>query len=266
VSSLLFVAANPEETAGLRREMELQGHSVAVAPGSFYALTLLERNAPDVLVAWPDVGEPSAEELCAILRQDPAMERVRLVLVQPDGAAPVSTPGAFVIAAGLPAALSAALGRLLPPSPPAGKAEEDPARTQPLPEVGGLVGRLDTIQLAHLVQALAELKRTGCLRVMFFSAESQAYFDRGRLVHATFGSLKGEEALLESLLEAETQPGALFSFDRYDAERIGIVPVTVTARLESILLDASALLDRRRDPDAGDETRHEVTEDGPEHR
>ena len=253
--SLLFVAANPEETAGLRREMELLGHSVSVAPGSFYALTLLERNAPDVLVAWPDVGEPSAEELCTILRQDPAMERIRLVVVRPDGLPPFPTPGVAGIAPGSPAELCSALGRFLPPSPPAGAEQAAEDLTAVVPEGGALVGRLDTIQLAHLVQALAELKRTGCLRVLFFSAESHAYFDAGRLVHATFGELEGERALQESLLEAEAQPGALFAFDRYDAGRIGAIPGTVTARLESILLDASALLDRRRSPDAGNRER-----------
>jgi CheY-like chemotaxis protein len=249
VATILLVATNSEEAEDVRRELQPLGHEVTVAPGSFYALTLLERHRPDVLVAWPDVGEPPADELCAILRQDPAMERIRLVLVRPDGPAPASMPDVVVVRSGSPADVAASLGRLVPSAPSAapvrGSAPEA-EQPQPLSEVGALVGRLDTIQLAHLVQALAQLRRTGCLRVMFFSSESRSYFQVGRLVHATFGELVGEEALQESLLEAEVQPGALFAFDRYDAARIAQVPATVTASLESVLLDTSAHLDERR--------------------
>lgn len=249
VATFLLVATNSEEAEDVRRELQPLGHEVTVAPGSFYALTLLERHRPDVLVAWPDVGEPPADELCAILRQDPAMARIRLVLVRRDGLAPASMPDVGVVRLGSPAEVATSLGRLVtsaPSAPPSGGSAPDAMRTQPLPEVGALVGRLDTIQLSHLVQALAQLRRTGCLRVMFFTAESRSYFDEGRLVHATFGELVGEEALQESLLEAEVQAGALFAFDRYDAARIAQVPATVTARLEKVLLDASVHLDERR--------------------
>ena len=250
VSTILLVATRTEETDAVRLELLRTGHEVAVAPGSFYALTLLERNRPDILVAWPDVGEPVAEELFSILKQDPAMERIRLVLVRPEGGAQEPAPGGVaVVPSGPPAEVGRALGRLVPPGPVTGAAVPDAGRTQPIPEAGGLVGRLDTIQLVNLVQALAQLRRTGCLRVMFFSSESRQYFLEGRLVHATFGALTGEDAIQESLLEAEVQPGALFSFDRYDAGRIALVPVTVTASLESVLLDTSAQLDERRGRD-----------------
>ena len=81
---------------------------------------------------------------------------------------------------------------------------------------------------------------------MFFRSESCSYFRDGRFVHATFDGLEGEAALTESLLEAETQPGALFAFDRFDDERIGRVTRTVTSRLETVLLEASSQLDLRR--------------------
>jgi CheY-like chemotaxis protein len=247
VATILLVAENPVEADGLRRELQPMGHDVVVAPGSFYALTLLERNRPDVLIAWPDVGEPSAEELCSILRQDPAMQHVRLVLVRPDGSSSESPPGVVVVRPAVPGELVTAIARhvhALAGDRPA--APSDAGQTQPVRDAGGLVGRLDTIQLVNLVQALAQLRRTGCLRVMFVTAESRSYFLEGRLIHATFGDLSGEEAVRESLLEAEAQAAALFSFDRYDVARIGLVPVTIQSRLESVLLDASAQLDRRR--------------------
>ncbi len=246
MSTILLVATNSEETEDVRRELEPQGYEVTVAPGSFYALTLLERHRPDVLVAWPNVGEPPADELCAILRQDPAMERIRLVLVRPDGLALVSLPDVVVVRSGSAADIAASLGRLVPSASSEEASASDALESQRPPDTGGLVGRLDTIQLVNLVQALAQLRRTGCLRVMFFAAESRSYFREGRLVHATFGELAAEEALRESLLEAEVQPGALFAFDRYDAARIEQVPATVTARLESVLLDVSACLDQKR--------------------
>ena len=244
--NVLLVAADPGETAPLRDEMERRGHAVTVAPGSFYALTLLERNPPDLLVAWPDIGEPTAEELCSILAQDPATARIRLVLLCPDGRRPTIPPSVAVVAADAPSALASSLERLLPSSSAEAGGEEDATRTQPVRESGSLVGRLDTIQLVHLVQALAQLRRTGCLRVMFFRSESCSYFRDGRFVHATFDGLEGEAALTESLLEAETQPGALFAFDRFDDERIGRVTRTVTSRLETVLLEASSQLDLRR--------------------
>jgi hypothetical protein len=246
VPNVLLVATDPGETAPLRDELERRGHAVAVAPGSFYALTLLERNAPDLLVAWPDIGEPAAEELSAILAQDPATARVRLAVLCQDGHRPAVPRGVALIEAGPTAELATLLERLI--HAPAGGPGDDPeAARRPAAEGGSLVGRLDTIQLVHLVQALAQLRRTGCLRVMFFTAESSTYFCEGRLLHATFGNLVAEEALTESLLEAEAQPGALFAFDRYDEERIGRVPRTIASRLESVLLEASAQIDERRD-------------------
>jgi hypothetical protein len=226
------------------------GHEVMVAPGSFYALTLIERNCPDVLVAWPDVGEPSAEELCAIVREDPALERIRLVLVRPEGLAPVNVPNVITVLPGAPATVVAAMRIAI----------HELSRNSPAPDSGdggqvkgGLVGRLETIQLSNLVQALAQLLRSGCLRVMFLESESRIYFDSGRLIHATFGVHTGEQALRESLVEAEVQPGALFSFDRYDQPQIQEIPVTITSRLDIVLLEASVFLEGR----ATDGTRDE---------
>lgn len=245
MASILLVVAKKAETNGLREELTALGHAVSVAPGSFYALTLLERNRPDVLIAWPDPGDMTAAELCAIVREDPAMAGVRLMIARPDARvvdAPADVP---VVTPALSGGLARALARAIEPVP-------DPPATapggdaKPFGEKEGFRGPLETIRIENLVQMLAHSRRSGCLRIRLSSGESCAFFHDGRLVHALFGELSGEPAFHETILAATEDPKATFSFDRYDHHRFVEVPETITSRVDMILLEAAARLNSRQ--------------------
>ena len=59
-----------------------------------------------------------------------------------------------------------------------------------------MTGTLGLFSLLDVVQLLSSSSRTGCLRVKHPDNEVNFYFAGGKLVHATFGSLQGEKAVI----------------------------------------------------------------------
>src|SRR5215510_9360339 len=70
----------------LRAALEQAGirDVLAVASGSF-ALTMLERNRPDLIVSRAGVPDIDGYELCSIVRKDPLMAGVRFLLLASPG-------------------------------------------------------------------------------------------------------------------------------------------------------------------------------------
>src|ERR671923_2124972 len=64
----------------------------------------------------------------------------------------------------------------------------------------GLSGSLKVISFPALVRFLADLRRTGCLRLTQGRWTGEVYFDRGQVVAAAFGAEQGPPALAAILL------------------------------------------------------------------
>lgn len=105
-----------------------------------------------------------------------------------------------------------------------------------------VTGTLGLFSLVDLFQLLASSARTGRLTVDHPKAKARVYFDKGQIVHASFGETEGEEAVY-----------ALFGDERGSFEfQVGISASekTVNASTENLMLEAIRRLDEsHRDDD-----------------
>src|SRR2546425_13185729 len=82
------IVIDPDRTglAAMQAALAQGGFSdvLALTSGSF-ALTMLERNRPDLIVSRAGVPDIDGYELCAIVRKDPSMTGVRFLLLASPG-------------------------------------------------------------------------------------------------------------------------------------------------------------------------------------
>ena len=223
--------------------------TAAVTSGSF-ALTMLERNRPDLIVSRVRVPDIDGYELCSIVRKDPSMTGVLfLLLASPGDEAPeamLEEKPDQTLAGDLPlsaivAEVRGLLGsrRRTAPEPPAAPVEVTP----------GLNGSLGVMDLPEIAKAVALGSKTGELLVTLPSGRGVIVFDHGRIVHAEFFGLIGETAFAALMVAAH---GAAFgeahgSFVFHQLEN-GATNGTKTIHcdLKQLLLSAAAEMDEGR--------------------
>jgi len=94
VTKILLIEADPDRAAALAAALGGGGATeVRIAPDGFYALTMMERERPDLIVAGGCVGGIGAGELGAIVRSDPTLAGVRLALYADPAAPPADLNG-----------------------------------------------------------------------------------------------------------------------------------------------------------------------------
>src|SRR6266508_2522023 len=144
----------------------------AVTSGSF-ALTMLERNRPDLIVSRVRVPDIDGYELCSIVRKDPSMKGVLVLLL--------ASPGDDAAPATL---------------------EEKPDQML----AGDLPIAAIVSEAARLLQGTPEL-------VTRPSGRGVIVFDRGRVVHAKFFGLIGETAFAALVVAADGDAHGSFVFN-----------------------------------------------------
>jgi two-component system chemotaxis response regulator CheY len=82
-------------------------------------------------------------------------------------------------------------------------------RKVPPPPSAGLVGSLETMPIADLVQVLNICRKTGLLRLSRGTDSASLYFDDGEIRHATVGDQAGEEAFFRLMAWTD----AAFAFE-----------------------------------------------------
>ncbi len=105
-----------------------------------------------------------------------------------------------------------------------------------------MTGTLGLFSLVDLFQLLASSSRTGRLRIQHPIGKARVYFDKGRVVHAEFDEMVGEEAVF-----------ALFRDEQGNFEFTVGLPaplVSVESNTENLILEAIRRLDeaRREEP------------------
>jgi CheY-like chemotaxis protein len=239
---------DPDRTSRVALEQALAQAGITevsgVSSGSF-ALTMLERERPDVVVCRARVADIDGHELCEIARSDPALSGVRfLLLAAPEDEAPA---GAFQAADRVlvgtvdPETVVAEVQDLLA----ALAAARPPASSDPETDDGrGLRGSLAVMDLAEVAQAIGLGGKTGELIVTLGADEGTLVFERGRIVHAEFKRLRGEPAFAALLVAAHRGRGA-FRFQPLErAAPSG--GRTIDRSLESLLLSVAAEIDEGR--------------------
>jgi len=104
-------------------------------------------------------------------------------------------------------------------------------RTIAMPGVTGIAGDCAYVPLADLLAMLEFGRKSGIVHVSVGVATGRLVIDAGRVVHADFGTLSGEDAFFALLRSS----GELFRFELGDVD----APHTVNARVSELLLHAA---------------------------
>jgi len=223
---------------------------LAVTSGSF-ALTMLERNRPDLIVSRVGVPDIDGYELCAIVRKDPLMTGVLFLLLASPGdeaaASMLEDKPDQTLAGDLPltaivfeVATLLARGKAAPV-----EAVEPVAPGPPAEGAHGLRGSLAVMELPDITQAIALGAKTGQLVVTLSSGRGSVFFDRGRVVHAEFFGLIGETAFAALLVAAHGEASGSFVFNPLESAAANGVR-TIHRDLKQLLLSAAAGIDEGR--------------------
>jgi CheY-like chemotaxis protein len=227
-----------ESLAALQRALgEVGLTEISAVPYASFALTMLERDRPDLIVSRASVPDIDGWELCSIVRSDPSMAGVLfLLLAGPDDEVPERPmdggPDRMLVGDFTPATIVSEIVNLLGPV-------TAPAPPPPAP---GLRGALNVIDLPDLAQAIALGNKTGRLSLTLPGGEGLVVFDRGRVVHAEFGSFTGEAAFAALVAAAQRDGRGSFAFS--PLERLAPdLPRTIERRIDQLLLAAATEID-----------------------
>jgi DNA-binding response OmpR family regulator len=111
-------------------------------------------------------------------------------------------------------------------------------RTMAMPGVTGIAGDCTSVSLADLLAMLEFGRKSGAVHVSVGVATGRLVIDSGRVVHADFGTLSGEDAFF-ALLRSN---GELFRFELGEVD----APHTVNARVSELLLQSAVREDTDR--------------------
>jgi CheY-like chemotaxis protein len=244
VPRVLVVDPDRQTLAALQRALGDVGLTdFAAVPNASFALTMLERDRPDIIVSRANIPDIDGWELCSIIRSDASMSGVLFILVASvDDHVPEQAmdngPDRMLVGDFTAATIVSEVVSLVGTPPPPAPA---PPPTTPSP-ASGLRGALDVMDLPNLTQAIALGGKTGCLALALPSGEGLIVFDRGRAVHAEFGLLTGEPAFAALVVTAEREGRRSFAFSSW--ERLAPDQSrTIRRSLEQLLLAAATEMD-----------------------
>ena len=248
MARLLLIDPDRGTVAALQQALAVAGLTdvSAVISGSF-ALTMLERDRPDLIVSRARIHDIDGYELCGIVRSDPEFTGILFVVLAdaedevPAGAFEEGGADRILVGAFSPETIvtevrSLLAARTIPESEP------EPVPVAAAPE--GLRGSLDVMDLAEVAQAIALGGKTGHLVLALASGEGTVVFDRGRIVHAEFGQLVGEPAFTALVVTSHRAPGGTFFFNPMEAATS--FQRTIERSVESLLLSTAAGIDEGR--------------------
>jgi CheY-like chemotaxis protein len=247
---VLLIDPDRDALATLQKALGQAGfRDIAAASSGSFALTMLERDRPDLIVSRARVPDIDGSELCSIVRKDPSMAGVLfLLLAEPGddaaGDAREGGPDRKLVGELTPVRIVSEVTDLLgadapaAPRPPASPAGE-PGATQ------GMRGSLGVMDLPDISQAIALGGKTGVLILALPSGQGVIVFDRGRVVHAEFFGLMGETAFAALVMAAHREAQGNFAFSPLEALAQD-VPRTIQRSLKQLMLSAAAEIDEGR--------------------
>ncbi len=250
MARLLLIDPDRGTVAALQKALAVAGLTdvSAVISGSF-ALTMLERDRPDLIVSRARIHDIDGYELCGIVRSDPEFTGILFVVLAdaedevPAGAFEEGGADRILVGAFSPETIVTEVRSLLAARTiPESESEPVPVAVEAAPE--GLRGSLDVMDLAEVAQAIALGGKTGHLVLALASGEGTVVFDRGRIVHAEFGQLVGEPAFTALVVTSHRAPGGTFFFNPMEAATS--FQRTIERSVESLLLSTAAGIDEGR--------------------
>jgi CheY-like chemotaxis protein len=240
---VLVIDPDRESLVELQRALADAGlTNVAAVPSGSFALTMIERDRPDLIVSRARVSDIDGFELCSIVRSDPALSGVLflLLLAGPEEDVPAGAlgegPDRVLVGEFTTGTIVSEVVSLLRPEVVVA-AVPDAAQS-----LGGSLGIMD---LPDLTQAIALGGKTGTLVLTLGAGPGLIVFERGRIVHAEFEGLGGERAFTALVAAACRQGGGSFVFNPLEAPGPEL-PRTITRPVKQLLLDTAAEIDEGR--------------------
>jgi uncharacterized protein DUF4388 len=108
---------------------------------------------------------------------------------------------------------------------------------------GAFQGSLGAMDLTEVTQAIALGGKTGCLIVSLTAGQGAILFENGRIVHAGFRGLTGEQAFAALMSAAQREAQARFCFNRADRAEVAHLPKTISRGVDQLLLSIAAGID-----------------------
>ncbi len=238
----LILTGQPKRGIALKDSFSLSGFEVQVEDSALYAMTLLERSRPDVIVSTASLSDLSGKEFFDMVRSDPQLALVPFVLLDDNATTPASdldlilpleTPVAEVVRSAYKLILE--LTRKTYISEPANPVAQH-----------GIQGQLGDMSLFELAQWLAKSAKTGRLRVEVEGSSASWLFSKGQLIHAEYDGKSGEDAVLHLLLQAENQQKGHFHFEPLTEADFFLEPVTIRKSTDQLLLSLAVEMDHRQ--------------------
>ncbi|WP_027890927.1 DUF4388 domain-containing protein [Calidithermus chliarophilus] len=237
----LIVAANLESTRALQQAFIQSGFEIQTETSALYALTLLERNRPDVVVSLAQLSDMSGVEFYELVRSDEALRFVAFILLSPESPPNVSRIDSVMPPAVIPGeVVRQAYQKVLEVT----RQTYEVSSAAPIREA--IQGVLGDISLFDLAQWLARSAKTGRLVVHLDPHHATLYFLKGQLIHAQFGDKSGEDAVLHLMIQAETNRDGSFGFEPKDASDLFLEPVTIHKSTDQLLLSLAVEIDHRQ--------------------
>src|SRR5262249_38569547 len=265
---VLIADADTDSRSALEKALIETGHDVAVAPSGSFAVTMLEWERPDVVVSCAEIDDMDGYELFTLVRDEPTTMDTPFVLLAglnrpialaaEEAGVDVTISGEFTVETVvervrevLARGADERARRERQVSTPTRKRSLQPLweaidAAGPVPLVASasaFQGSLGAMDLAEVTQAIALGGKTGCLVVTLTAGQGAILFENGRIVHAGFKGLTGENAFAALMSTAQGEAQARFCFNRADRAQVAHLPRTISRSDDQLLLSIAAGID-----------------------
>lgn len=246
MKKILLIGAEAPQVEALARRLEAGDTQIRAAPGGLYALTMLERERPHLILTCASLGDMTGIELCSMVKNDFALSDVQVILLARnlDEKVDAERRGEFdlILLDDRPLeALAGRLGRLIrrglldeeAPAPPGlGSGSQS------------LNGSLGVLSFAELTQALSQTSKTGRLSLEAENGLGAVWFCDGKIQHATFHNGSGPAAFARLFYETERTVNTAFRFEPMTLRQMQRHPKTIDQTAPQLLLAAAVDLDQ----------------------
>ncbi|PZA06889.1 MULTISPECIES: DUF4388 domain-containing protein [unclassified Meiothermus] len=205
-----------------------------------YALTLIERDRPHLIVCAEATEDLAGAELLEIVREDPLLRVVKFMLLVQDPTGPHPKADALLRLTSSPKGVVQTACHLLGlPEPATLTASKEHNSALEESWYNGKVAPGAAFQLLDWLTGMGE---SGCLEMNFSGGQARVHFLEGKPFHVEFGSQSGVAALQEIFFATQSGVGT-FSFARKPPAELEAIPRTLHEPIQNILLRVVTQLD-----------------------
>jgi CheY-like chemotaxis protein len=237
MAKLLLADSDEARAARLAAALAPAGHEVTVARSGSYALTMLERGRPDLILTRLRIDDMDAAELAAVVRGDPATRTIPMVVLDADAGADLPDVDLVLNGATPMAVVLMGIENVLGMHRQSPRTTADSRAAVPT----GLRGSLAVMDLPEVSQAIALGTKTGRLSLALTSGRGVVVFEAGRIVHAEYAGLTGSKAFAGLVRAARL--GGDFSFTAADRDEIRAIARTIHGSVDRLLLTVASDID-----------------------